>query len=222
MCGKGSTAGRRPLDGIEATLVVADAPRLVWLPREHHRRRVARRKVLDPAAIEKGDELRAHHRELAGRQPGQVFHRHRCQSRARAVRRYNGWGLAQHVSVLGLKCRKRRVVGACEAQLCASTRQKQVKWRRKEGADSGSRPSPSRGSGRRGHQSPSVKATGPCGAHHPGRGGHRRRQVLRTAGAAVVAESGACVNRPREAERHSQASGASPLHSAGFTRNNKK
>ena len=31
-----------------------------------------------------------------------------------AVRRHHGWGSAQHVSVMGLKHRERRVVGSCE------------------------------------------------------------------------------------------------------------
>ena len=58
-------------DGVEPSVVEADAPRPVRLAREHRRRRVTRRRVLDPAAIEQIDELRAQLRELA---VGQALH----------------------------------------------------------------------------------------------------------------------------------------------------
>ncbi len=47
---------RRVCDGIEAPVVVADAPRPVWLACEHHRMSVGL--VLDPAAVEQVDGLR--------------------------------------------------------------------------------------------------------------------------------------------------------------------
>ena len=61
---------RRPRDGVEAPLVVADEPRTVWLASEHHISRVTRRRVLDPAAIEQVDVIapqppRARHQKAA-------------------------------------------------------------------------------------------------------------------------------------------------------------
>ena len=78
--------------------------------------------MLDPAAIEKVDELRAQIRELVVRQSLlRPRSRHRSVARLElelhaAVRRHAGWGPAQHVSVLGLKRRECRAVGAREAQ----------------------------------------------------------------------------------------------------------
>ena len=61
---------RRARDGVEAPVVVADAPRPVRLTREHHHRRVPGRRVLDPAAVEHVDELRAQLRCFTGRDRG--------------------------------------------------------------------------------------------------------------------------------------------------------
>ena len=54
----------RARDGVEAAIVVADAPQPLWLACEHFRCRVANRRVLDRAAIELVDELRAQLRDL--------------------------------------------------------------------------------------------------------------------------------------------------------------
>ena len=75
---------RRPRDGVEAPVVVADAPRPVRLTREHHRRRVPGRRVLDPAAVGQVDELRAQLRELT---VGQPFHRTAGLGEPRPARR---------------------------------------------------------------------------------------------------------------------------------------
>ena len=62
---RGSTALR---DGVEAPVVVADAPRPVQLACEHHRRSVPCGRVLNPAAVEQVDELCTKLRELAVRE----------------------------------------------------------------------------------------------------------------------------------------------------------
>jgi hypothetical protein len=41
----------RQADGVEATVVAADAPHPTGLPREHYRRSVARHRVLNPTAF---------------------------------------------------------------------------------------------------------------------------------------------------------------------------
>ena len=117
-------------------VVVADAPRPIrlGLARGNHRRRAARRRVLDPSAIEQVDGLRAQLRELAVGQalhrPGPRHPRVSCLELElhAAVRRHAGWGHAQHIGVL--ERRKRRVVVADEAQLrVRQTERRQVELR---------------------------------------------------------------------------------------------
>ncbi len=63
MCRSDSTAGR--LMAVEAQVVVADPPGPVGLPRKHHRRSVACRRVLAPPAVEQVHELRAQFRQFS-------------------------------------------------------------------------------------------------------------------------------------------------------------
>ena len=56
-------------DGVEAPVVVADAPRPVLFLREHHRRRVTGRRVLNPASSQQVSQLAAQLRELPFGQP---------------------------------------------------------------------------------------------------------------------------------------------------------
>ena len=79
--------------------------------------------MLDPAAVEQIDQLRAQLRELAvGRLLYRSRPRHRRAARLElelhaAVRRHVSWGPAQPICVLGLERRERRVVGALQSQL---------------------------------------------------------------------------------------------------------
>jgi hypothetical protein len=59
-------------DGVEALpapVIVADAPRAVGLPREHHRGRVSRGSVLNPTTVEQVADLAPKLRKLAFLQP---------------------------------------------------------------------------------------------------------------------------------------------------------
>ena len=59
----------RLCDGVEALVVVADAPQPVWFPREHHLRRVTGRRVLNPASSQQVGQLAAQFCELPFGQP---------------------------------------------------------------------------------------------------------------------------------------------------------
>ncbi len=79
---------------------------------------MSRERVLDPAAVEQVDELRPQLRELAivqslhRAQPGhRRAARHELELHA-AVRRQARRGATQHVGVLDLERRERRIVGA--------------------------------------------------------------------------------------------------------------
>ena len=117
---KGFHEGLR--DRVEAAVIVADTPGTVWLPDKHHGRRVAGRGRLDPAPVQKVQELAAELSELAlGKaldwpRPGHGTVPRLQHKLDASVRWESAWRASQDVGVFRLQCGKGRVIGPLQLE----------------------------------------------------------------------------------------------------------
>ena len=128
---------RRARHSIQAPVVVADARRPVRLTREHHRRRMPRGRVLNPAAVEQVNQLRALLCKLAvGRALHRAWPRHRRLACLElelhaAVWWHACWGPEQHVRRSAYRTLSTANAGSSAPSRCssASARQKDARCR---------------------------------------------------------------------------------------------